>query len=125
MTSLLLWKGTVSIVAGELAAEHQGFVELLVVVAVGPLRDGEDVHQPPDADAIAGQDLDDAQRDVVQEEALPAEQDGDEQHDSRFLQVHGHQDAKLGVVQLADLVLHINHRRRVEALAVAHDEGLD
>ena len=53
-----------------------------------------------------------------------AEQDGDEQHDGRLLQVHGHQDAELGVVQVADLVLYIKHRRRVETLAVAHDEGL-
>ena len=108
-----------------LTAEHQGFVELLIVVAVGPLRDGEDVHQPPDAEAIAGQDLDDTQGDVVQEKTLPTEQDGDEQHDGRFLQVHGHQDAELGVVQLADLVLDIKHRHRVETLAVPHDEGLN
>lgn len=64
--------------------EHGGGCrESLIVILLGAARGGEEVDEPPNTQAIAGEDLEDAQSNVVEEQSFPAEQNSDDKDQRR------------------------------------------
>lgn len=108
----------------ELMTKQEYFVEALVVIVVGSFLGGEDVNEPPDSKTVAGDDLKNTHANVVQEEAFPTQQDGNNEDKCGFLKLQAHQGSGFVVVDCSDLVLNLLRSHDIETLSILNHEGL-
>lgn len=86
---------------------------------------GENVDEPPDAEAVAGQNLQNAQRDVVQKEAFPPQQDGDYENQRRVGVIDRRERDDLVVAHPFELFFDRYERCGFEFIRVACEKHVD